>query len=387
MIDLPNIINQMIKYQRGLTRLTFRDNFYLSWIEKNGRATESDGGNDLRRNIGVGVIGSRPYVRMAQQNYQSHTLEKQQNFSPRARIGDTALDIWDNVVNQGSTNIIDVGMERMGNVLDGIKEDIMRALFDDGSDAANLSLPEGLETVFPVDGSYAVTDTDLVAIPETTYAGQPTGPGLSSTVWTQDNPLNAAFGYDWPSGRGAFEFDFGSPKLLNANYNYGTPADEDIGWRNTGPRTLRRAIHFLNRTGGQSSRPNICVMGSEFLLELKDSLEERTREIVPHTPNTEMGFPGTINFEGALVRDDFYCNPRVAYLLNPKAVELYSMKRPADNKWFTANYYKSGMFFGVGPAPVDAGLRTVYYALFFGGTKYHPKHMAKIAEYSAGADT
>jgi hypothetical protein len=379
----------MIDYQRGVTEYTMRKTFIFDWAMRNGRVSELSGGYDMRRNVGVDVIKSEPYVRMQLPTWQTDQLERQQNFAPRACIGKTALDILDNIYIQGENAIINLGKKRMLDVLNGLRQDITRAIFLDGSDSANAHWPEGLETFLGKDSTYAVTNTDLVAIPGVSYAGLSTSPGAESTAGDpgagSGEALNAAFytakASIWPDGDHPFLFDYYSPTLVNAGCHLSSDSG-DQGWKNTATRITRRAFQFLTAKGGDDSTPTLGIFGRALFREFKDELSLRTREIVPHVPEREMGFPGSINFEGAVLKDDYYCPSRTGYLLNPKAFEFYHMRRPAPNPMFPDTSFKSGIFFGAGPVPIPPGLQSVYLAMFVGGIKWHPKFVCKIFEYA-----
>lgn len=376
------LVNTAINFQRGLIPLTFRNHIFLKWLRRTGRVMKRRGGYDLRRNVGVDVVEATPYVRGQGWNFEPHSLERVQNFAPRGIEAKTSLALGDVIVNQGEDVIFDMFKDRLKSVGKGILKSIHADLHCDGAAAGNEARLEGLETVFTQDGTYAVTAADLAAIPEVTYAGLSTAPGAETSEWSGDlaTAPNAAFkaatDSDWPRGTGKFLYDYYSPKLINARFTIGS----DTGWDLNARKITRRAISILQNLGGvDEASPTIGLCGAEFFEEFKDNLDERTRELIPHQASREMGFRGAIEFEGAVIDTEYNCNTRAMYLINPNAVEMYYMLPPPQFQNIP-NVNDADMFFGEGPVKFTSFYH--YIAYFFGGMKWHPKYMCKIAEFT-----
>lgn len=366
----------MRDYMRTVTKLTYRSDIMLAWLRRGGRVTKRSG-SDHRRLIEVDLPRAEPYVRGELVAFQHHELEREQTFGNRHIKATTSLDFVDVAENQGQLALVDLFKERGPQTVRGAMQNIKKSLYIDGGASGNEEYLEGLET-FLAQGDYAVTTADEVGIPnETSYAGHTTLPGNSSSDWTtaMSTKPNAEFGYDWPHGNGSYLFDFYSPKMYHKLFR---PDGTTAGWINNGPKILRRALSGLKRTGGMDSMPNIFVLGNTLLNQLKDNFESRTRELVPHEASRQMGFPGALQFEGAVLDEDFYCPDGVGYGMNPNCTELFSLRQPPGG----FNAYEGGLFWGIGPERVPGATFYQFMCFFFGNLVWHPKYVCKIDDFT-----
>jgi hypothetical protein len=286
-----------------------------------------------------------------------------------------SFDMADAVENRGDSAMVELMRVKFPNIVDGMQRTLKRSIFSDGSQDNELT---GLEAVLARDTNYAVVDsTDKVAIPGTTYFGLPTGPSQKGGTWSSGNKANAAFGYDWPDGEGDEQFDFYSPKLYHATTQvYG---NSPYAFTDNCLDILTDAFNRIRLTGGVEASPKLGVFGSDYELAVKKKLRSVFRELMPHQPSRDMGFPGAITYEGAVIDGDFYCPMSKAYLVNPNAMELICVKQPPEGY---EDVMDGGMMWGFGPVrdPIGTGH---YMAVFFFGDLYcNPKNLAKIADFS-----
>lgn len=217
--------------------------------------------------------------------------------------------------------IVDLAGTKMEKLTRTMTREINRQFFSDntGSGAGKMT---GIKSfIKPAAGT---TTSDAVAIPAsgTTYAGKSIELNNLGGWWSTDlaTSPNTTAATDWPFGNGSSEYDWNTPKMFNTKYTWGS----DAGFANNCLKVMRRMNNTLVSTGGEGDAPMVHLLGLDLMNEFKDKLETRERLYVSdYTKN--LGFPGTMEYEGAVVTNDFDCPAGEGYAMNPNMVALYTV--------------------------------------------------------------
>lgn len=184
-------------------------------------------------------------------------------------------------------------------------------------------------------GTGVSTDWILTPSAGTTYGGLSIELGALGGTWSAAlaTKPNAALARDWPLGSGSSEFDYNAPKIFNVGATIGGSA----GWAANCLKSIRRMTQLIRHTGGEGSAPIIQLLSQEFYSAVEDKLEERERTRVSDYASN-LGFPDTLTYGGALLTSDFDCPAGQGFAINPATCALYSVHSDlffTDSDWST----------------------------------------------------
>jgi hypothetical protein len=243
-------------------------------------------------------------------------------------------------------------------------------LYVDGNSTGNTT---GIQGINSFTNYTACSSSDMIAQPNDSYAGISTvlaneqGGTWSNTLASANQP-NTSLATDWPHGTGTVQYDWFSPKLLNFNSStrWGT---NSATWESNCERVLRQGRIWLTNTGGQAGRPKLVLMAPDHMAGFLNHQSAKQRIIVPHKESEDLGFEGSVNFEGMSLMDDYECPVSTSFMVNIQNMELASL----DNVLFG---YR-------GPDWSIRDRAWLFYVGFWGNLRYRPKHFAQIKDFTS----
>lgn len=224
---------------------------------------------------------------------------------------------WQNAeMNKGQAALVKLSSVKLKNLLSSMQNFFTGELFGDGSGAQEL---DGLEALFATSTTVA---GDIVAKPGDTYGTLSTAFDTSAS-WTtgESTSPNASIATDWPYGSGDAHADYWSPVIANDSSNaWGTSSTT---WEDNCLRVLRFLTTVqAHRCAKSDGQPDLFLTTSSRMIDLKNRLEQRFRTTTPSKEAEELGFKGTIQYDGVTVDTDFECPAASGYLLSCKNMEL-----------------------------------------------------------------
>lgn len=274
---------------------------------------------------------------------------------------DTDSITWQNeLMNRGDAALINIAAGKLKNLMSSMRNFFAGELFGDGSGAQEL---EGLEALFATSTTVA---GDIVAKPGDTYATLSTAvDGSASWTTGEATSPNASIATDWPYGNGDAHYDYWSPVIAN---------DSSTGW-GTGSTAWEdnclKVLRFLttvqaHRCAKSDGTPDLFLTTSSRMIDLKNRLEQRFRTITPSKAAQDLGFTGTIDYDGVTVDTDFNVPAASGYLLSCRNMELVTLTKQ--------------LFESRGPTNFDDRYASLMSVAFLGNMRFDsPKFQAKTA--------
>jgi hypothetical protein len=234
----------------------------------------------------------------------------------------------DQMINSNSPQqIVDIIGKKFDQMVKTMSNRISNQFYADNTSGVNTGMLTGIRSIIKPTGA----SSDQVAIPTsgTTYGGKSLELADLGGYWSTDlnTPPNATAATDWPFGSGSTEYDWNTPKMLNINASF----NGDQGWENNCLKVFRRMNSVMRRCCGEGATPSVHLLGSDLLNEFKDKVESRERLYVSDYTKS-LGFPHLMQYEDAIVMDDFDCPANAGYAINPSEMALYSVH---DQLFFT----------------------------------------------------
>ncbi len=234
----------------------------------------------------------------------------------------------DQMINANSPQqIVDVIGSKFDQLVKAMSKMINDQFYADNTSGTGVGQLTGINSFIKPTGA----SSDQVAIPTsgTTYGGKSVELGSLGGWWSSDmtTPPNATLANDWPEGKGATEYDYNTPTMLNMNAAF----NGDTGWNNNCLKLLRRMNSIIRRRCGEGTTPTVHLLGHSLMHEVKDKLEGRERLYVSDYQKS-LGFPNIMTYEDCMVMDDYACPARAGYSFNPGEMALYSVH---DQLFFT----------------------------------------------------
>lgn len=356
------------RYLKGAENLTVRGTYVLANLEQQGRITTNCDGvyahmsvqKDLPPVTGVGETAVLDFSR--------HNLWAKPKHGWRGLVTHDMMPLLEKMQYSGDIAMVNRYAEIMDNLGAALRDYFKTGLYTDGSASGNEKVPEGLNTFLEFsDGNTAATD--IVGYPNDTYMEISTVPGAEGE-WDANlaTPPNATLATDWPEGQGTPPYDYWSPKLGNSSStNWGT---ESTTWSNNCEEILRRMAQWLALLAGTDGRSLACIMAGKMFTDFKSKMGARNRQLPPHSPSVDLGFPDTLNFEGLALRADFGVAADTAFIWNMEKAELCSLAPE--------------LFFRMGPVQSIENMGAwLFLSGFYGNMRVKsPKYFGKIYPYS-----
>lgn len=240
-------------------------------------------------------------------------------------------------------------------------------LWIDGNATGNGDRLHGIESFMADDGNTVAADR--VAAPGDSYGGHSTAVTTFGGTWSSilATPPNATINTDWPEGKGTSDFDASSPKLINwSSNNWGTGS---TSFEDNSERVIRYARSVTRLTGGRDGSPSALMMGGNLYRDFLNKQQSVFRNEIPHKEADDLGFAGEyVNFEGAMLMDDFGIDADIGYGINFQECELTSMQ--------------DQLFVPDGPEYSITQQAWLFAVLMFGNFRWNPKGFYKIKNYA-----
>ena len=227
--------------------------------------------------------------------------------------------------------IVDLAGTKMEKLVRRMSRMVNSQFYADNSTGVNTGMMTGIKSFLKPDlvGS-AAADQVLLPTAGTTYGGKSIELGAFGGQWSANlgTSPSSVSANDWPWGQGSTEYDWNTPKMLNTNATF----NGQTGWTQNCLHVMRRMSGVLASTGGEGDAPTVHLLGLDLLQEAKDKLEERERLYGYSDYAKQLGFPDTLQYEGAVVSHDYDCPSQEGYAINPNEIALYSVH---DQLFFT----------------------------------------------------
>lgn len=299
--------------------------------------------------------------------FNRHDLQRQAALNWRGYVGTDAMTEKEYLMNAGPARILNRYGETIPWLMEAMTDHFSGELILDGNAPGRENNIHGMES-FLAPGT--VTANDMIALPSDSYAGLSTALQSEGGSWSSSLPAaqrpNTSLAYDWPHGKGSANFDFNSPKLLNASSNrWGGGANT---WAANCERIIRQGVIWLTSTGGSAGMPKCVMLSNNWYADYLNHQAAKQRIVVPHKESEDLGFSDTVNQEGVAIKFDYDIPPSTGYLFNVANAELCSLDK---------------VLFGYrGPDWSISDRAWLFYVGFWGNARYRPKHFGKIANYA-----
>lgn len=358
------IKNTAPKFLKGVTQLTIRERFLLSYLQKAGRFIFNESGPTHTWNVKI----RQPEIfttRGEAPSFVASDVNEQLSITHAAYRGVDTLDHFTQLVNKGSTQIVNLFEDKMKDLTQAMTDKMNGQAY--GSSASDSSVMSGLGTIFQP----AVTSSDdRMAVPASgsTYGGKSMVLGEQGGSWTNtlgSGRPNSGLLTDWPEGSGDSQYDYLAPKMFNYTGQWGSVTNN---WTTNCEKILRRAKTAMNVLGGAGSAPALHLMTPEMYNQFQESVSTRERLTISDYSKS-LGFPDMLSFEGSMIAFDIDCPAGKGYGINPQQVALYSLH--------------DQLFFTDGPSWETLKQAWVMLIGFVGNFRWTPKYFAQYGSYTA----
>jgi hypothetical protein len=362
------IKNTAPRYLKQAQDSCLRGRFWLAYLKKEGRIKYGAGSHTVTWNVrcrepemtthssGIGVV------------YKQNDAYEQLSLPIASLIGTDALDLKIQIINKDPYAIVDLYGTKLEELLRTASNALSRQLFI--SNAGDTNRLIGFGSVMVPDA--AVAATDMVAVPSSTatYGGKNIALASLGGTWTTDmaaadRPSSVA-ATDWPYGSGSTNYDWLTPKMLNAKSPKWTKNSGSVTWADNCEHMIRRSSTFMVNLNGDLSKPTVHALNAQWFDEVRDSYTMRERLQLSDYARG-LGFQGVLNYDGALIMHDYDCPANKGYAFNASEVELFS------------SYDQ--LFFTLGPNFDMTDLASQMLVGFFGNLKFHPRHLVEYGYY------
>lgn len=309
------------KYLRGAEDHTIRKRLLLKILQMSGNIIYNVKTPSLYWDVEV----REPKVRVlngGQRHVFDQTDAYEQLVTDHAELEATdSLPRRQQMINSDSPQqIIDLAGTKMQKLVRKMSRMLNSQFYADNTGGATTGMMTGIESLVK---PTAVTGKEIfLPAAGSTYGGKSLELGAYGGTWSAKratSPSSAA--NDWPYGQGSSEYDWNTPKYLNTDATLGNGG---AGWQNNCLHAIRRMSDVLMSTGGEGDAPAVHLLGLDLLQQVKDKLESRERLYVSDYTKS-LGFPNTLEYEGAVITHDFDCPADRGYAINPNELALYSV--------------------------------------------------------------
>lgn len=351
------------KFVKGAEDAVMRNRKFMAMSKARANVNYNMSGTDLEWRI-----------RYRRQSMQGMADGDTLTFARQNRLKRASLD-WrgyaatdsetkkEKLMNKSAEAIITRYSEITKLLLEDMEENFGDEVYIDGNATGNEKRIHGIESFMGTTGS-AVTGTPAMA-PSDTYAGLATDLGNYGGTWTGN----------WPKGKGAAEYDFFSPLILDTTSTLATASG---GWSSATQTWAARCaeivrfgiIHSMKNKTAKAMLDMILMEAEMYRLFLENQTTKE-RIVVDRGSKAgglaSLGFGDTFNYDGVDITYEFGMASNVAYGFNMDQVDLNSLQ---------------GTLFDVtGPSPDIASQSDRFSIDFYGNMRWKPRYFLKIAAY------
>lgn len=347
-------------YMKEISDQTIRNRYLLAKLEKAGRIVLNMHGYELNWNA---KYRRHPVIAYGDDNtldYSRQNLYRQATLDWRGYKTTDKITRMEEKMLGGTSQIVNRGAEMIQEMTKSIRTELGKEFYTDGNASGNEKRLCGVGTFT---GYTTPASTDRIAQPDDNYANLDTDVGAEGT-WSSDMTTkpNATLGTDWPYGSGSEEYDYWSPKIVNASAStWGTGATT---WAANCEHVLRATQAWLTHGGGQDDKPSIALLNTEWMVDFKNKISARQRVLVEHREAQDLGFSDVLNFDGLAVQAEFDVPSQTAYVFNLEQMALLSLE--------------DELIHAHGPFDDPTHDAVLWNVGIFGQLMFNPKYFAKI---------
>ena len=354
------------KYFKGASDLTKRNRLLLSEVQRRGLVEYNVSGDACYWDVEYSQPVAQTHGVSAEYIFVAHDALKQLSTDWRGYVMTNKLHKKERLMNRGSVALVEYYLEIMPMMRKSMDAMFHGELYGDGS-SDTLKL-HGLLTFLKFS---TCATTDRVAQPSTsaTYGGLDIELGAFSGSWSDDlgsNQPNSTISKDWPDGQGTSDYDFMAPLGVNDNAStWGTDSTdfEDNAWR-----VIEQAVDWQVHRCGEEGRPDVFMFSSDKFTKYKRNQEARFRNIIPHKEANDLGFRGTLNQDGVMMREEFDVPSGQIFGICFDKMELACM---TEQLWDVD-----------GPTYDIRTDEYLFKAGFWGNVRYQPKYFVLIKSFN-----
>lgn len=369
---LETVRSTAVRYFRGQVDQTLRGHTCLALMQKYGLVeTGADPSIAYAWNARYSLPDVSPYGSAADITFETHVSQQQYNINNRGYRASDKWDYQDYLMNNGRSAIRRVFGEKSEMLATSMNRAISESFFTNGYDADHLLEFIGIPSCVGTDGATAAGDR--IAIPDDNYGGLDTDlqayGGSWSSALSAAQRFNQTLTTDWPLGKGRNEYDFNAPLLVNVTASGATGWVSGAKWSENCEEIMRFVLNNMRVRCGmrrQTRSPFIFLMGQTFYNEFISYFTARGRIPQPVQEAIDLGFPETVNFEGAWVTLGYEIPEREFYVICPDMIELFTIQ--------------SDLFQSHGPEFHQQLMAWLYLVTTFGNYRINPKYICHGSE-------
>lgn len=364
-------VNATSKHEmKGAEDRTIRGRYFLAKLKKEGRISMNHSGLSVTWQIEVFETAPTSLGDGGTLTFARSDRHRKMEVDWRGYYVSDMMTKKQKLMNRGIEQLIDY----YGSMVPNLTKDITNKfnqdeVFIDGNASGNGDRLHGMESFLADDG--ATVAADKVAAPGDSYGGHSTAVTTFGGTWSSAlaTPPNAVINTDWPEGNSATpEYDASSPKLINwSSNNWGT---DSATFEDNCERVIRYARSVTRLTGGKDGSPGLLMLDGGLYRDFLNKQQSVFRNLIPHKEADDLGFSGEyMNFEGALLMDDFGVDTNIGYGINFQECELNSMQ--------------DQLFVPDGPEYSIQEQAWLFAVLMFGNFRWNPKGFYKLFNYAS----
>ena len=314
----------LAEHIREVEQASLRNFQFGALLQANGRVSLNNGGNgydwqvEYRRHNVEGNTGQSPR-QFAQRNLWKLAALAYRGYQATDMIYQREIEA--NKTPEGVVKVFDGMVDRLTT---SIEQFVANQYFINGDSAQNAEAWQGLETLFPTNGTLnistgaqrAASQADLVAYPSTTYAT------LNTVLGTYGGDQSSAD--TWPRALADPEYDFWTPLIVLWNSTAFSGTSQTFKLQ--GEEAMRFAIIHSQRNGSLSETLTNFFLDRELYRDLLGNQDNR-QEIMVQTKQSlrALGFT-SISFDGIEVSHESSVPAGVGYGIALKNCELKGMQ-------------------------------------------------------------
>ena len=378
-------------YLEGAVDVTLRNRMLFGWLDKAGRIRRDATGKDYNWLIQFKNAQAQPYTPGQQINFNNDNYNIAAAVTPEWFYTSSGMDVTDELMNAGSTAIVNNYFERVKLLAQAMEIYIAKSIYANANVASGANRIIGFQTICQRSQSIATGTADRIAPPKSgiTYAGIDLSLGSQGGSWSNNIPtalqMNTNLGTDWPDGQGdpTNAYDGTSPRLYNENTTaWITPGGTSASnWLTNCIAMLSRANTDLRMNTVESMMPNIHLSGAERHQAIKDVLRLSFRDTMQHDASKDLGYYTSLDFEGAAIDLDHECPADRTFSICAASLEVFFFGMPNDTKARTtagisdnAQRITGGIFATYGPERPPGSLQTVWLMFAGGNSRFQPRY-------------
>ena len=350
------------KYVKGAADLTRRNRLWLAMLESQGLLAFNAEGYDLNDVVEFSQPEMTTFGDNDDVTYANHSAYKSRTTDVRGYKMTDMLSLKQFLMNRGELQIVALYDRKSKNLEKAFRDKFSKELYVDGNATGNDQRFHGINSFM---GAGACAAGDIVAKCDDEYLGLYTAQGYYGGTWSTDlaaaDRPNATLATDWPDGNGTTEYDFYSPKLVNAS-STAWPSGS-TKWQDNAPDILTSIGIWCHSTLGDGEFGMLHMMGTHYFQGLARSQSPKLRAMVPYT-GADLGInvKNAFVYDGSIIKYEFDCPADECYSLTPSAMEGFFLQ----DSLYTLESFK------------EQNQQTYNMILYsFGNFRWMPKYFAK----------